>query len=50
MVAIGGLCCHKNSALQFLCSALKEVRPIAALFLKSVAVGGKYCHGDILLH
>jgi hypothetical protein len=34
MVAIGGLCWHKNSALQFLLSVLQEVRPIATLFLK----------------
>jgi hypothetical protein len=33
-VAIEGLCCHKNSALHFLRSALQEVRPIATIFLK----------------
>ena len=33
-MAVGGLCYHKNSALQFLRSALQEVRPIATLFFK----------------
>ena len=38
-----GLCCHKNSALQFLRSALQEVRPIATLFFE------KCCYWLIIL-